>query len=305
MTEIKKKKKSVGLQRNQSIVPSDPLQQYMQKVSRYPMLTEEEEKDLVEKMQKFKDVDAAKTLVTSHLRLVVKIAMEYRNAYQNVLDLIQEGNVGLLKAVKNYDPEKGARVAYYASWWIRSYILKYILDNFRLIKIGTTQVQRKLFFNLMKEKEGLEKQGFAADSKILAERLDVTEAEINDMSQRLAHSELSVDVPIGGDGDGPLHIDLLRDGSKPVDEALSDHEIKDALLDKLEVFSKTLNTREFKIFQERLVADMPKTLQEIADEYGITRERVRQIEERIKEKLKGYMQEGVENSFEDPGSSPA
>ena len=289
-----KKKKTVSLQRNQSLVPSDPLQQYLQKVSQYPLLTEEEEKHLVEKMQKFKDVDAAKKLVTSHLRLVVKIAMEYRNAYQNVLDLIQEGNVGLLKAVKNYDPEKGARVAYYASWWIRSYILKYILDNFRLIKIGTTQVQRKLFFNLMKEREGLEKKGFIPDAKMLAERLDVSEDEINDMSQRLANSELSIDTPIGGESDAPLHVDLLKDSSKPVDETLSDNEIKDALLEKLELFSKTLNTRELKIFQERLVADMPKTLQDIADEYGITRERARQIEERIKEKLKEYIEENSE-----------
>ncbi|MBF0492904.1 MAG: RNA polymerase factor sigma-32 [Deltaproteobacteria bacterium] len=289
MTEIKNKKRTLGLQKNQTLVPSDPLQQYLQKVSRYPLLSEEEEKELVEKMHQFKDVEAAKKLVTSHLRLVVKIAMEYRSAYQNVLDLIQEGNVGLLKAVKNYDPEKGARVAYYASWWIRSYILKYILDNFRLIKIGTTQVQRKLFFNLMKEKEDLEKKGFASDSKVLAERLDVSEEDINDMSLRLANSELSIDVPVG-ENNGTLHVDLLKDSSKPVDETLSEHQVKDALLEKLGQFSKTLNTRELKIFQERLVADMPKTLQDIADEYGITRERVRQLEERIKEKLKGYFE---------------
>ncbi|MBL7685830.1 MAG: sigma-70 family RNA polymerase sigma factor, partial [Deltaproteobacteria bacterium] len=179
---------------------------------------------------------------------------------------------------------------HYASWWIRSYILKYILDNFRLIKIGTTQAQRKLFFNLMREKENLEKNGFVPANKLLADRLDVKESEIEEMSQRLSQSELSVDAPIG-DEEGAHHIDFLADASVPVDEQISNQEFKNVLIEKLKTFSKALNTREQQIFQERLMSDMPKTLQEIADSYGITRERVRQIEERIKEKLKKYFEE--------------
>ncbi len=273
-----------------SVVAIDSLSRYMQEVSKYPMLTDEEEKMLVEKVQKEHDIEAARKLVTSHLRLVVKIAMEYRTAYHNLLDLVQEGNIGLLRAVKNYDPAKGARLSYYASWWIRSYILKYILDNFRLIKIGTTQAQRKLFYNLMKEKEKIEQLGYTPDAKMIAERLDVKESEVNEMDQRLSHSELSADAPVGEDS-GAHYVDFLKDPSKPVDEKIVDQELKDVLDNKFKIFAKTLNSRELKIFQERLIAEMPKTLQEIADEYSITRERVRQIEERIKEKLKKYFDE--------------
>jgi RNA polymerase sigma-32 factor len=284
------KKKRTRNEGRAELVPVDPLTRYMKAVSQYPLLTDEEEKDLVERVQKHRDVEAARKLVTSHLRLVVKIAMEYRSAYQNVLDLIQEGSVGLLRAVKSYDPAKGARLAYYAGWWIRSYILKYILDNFRLIKLGTTQAQRKLFFNLMKEKEKLELMGFSPDAKLIAQRLDVKPEEVNEMDQRLSQSELSIDTPVREDS-GALHVDFLKDPAPPADEKISDREFKDVLMEKLEHFSKKLNPREMKIFQERLMAEMPKTLQEIADEYKITRERVRQIEERIKEKLKKYFEE--------------
>jgi RNA polymerase sigma-32 factor len=288
MKEPHKKRRRSGGER--SLVSIDPLSRYMKAVSQYPLLSDEEEKALVERVQKHRDVEAARKLVTSHLRLVVKIAMEYRSAYQNVLDLIQEGSVGLLRAVKSYDPAKGARLAYYAGWWIRSYILKYILDNFRLIKLGTTQAQRKLFFNLMKEKEKLELMGFAPDAKVIAERLSVKPEEVREMDQRLSQSELSIDTPVGEDS-GALHVDFLKDPSPPADEKISDREFKDVLMEKLAHFSKKLGSREIKIFQERLMAEMPKTLQEIADEYGITRERVRQIEERIKEKLKKYFEE--------------
>ncbi len=276
--------------RKRDLVPQDPLALYLQKVSQYPLLTDQEEKSLVERVIKDRDVEAAKKLVTSHLRLVVKIAMEYRNAYYNVLDLIQEGNVGLLRAVKNFDPSKGARLGYYATWWIRSYILKYILDNFRLIKIGTTQAQRKLFYNLMKEKEKMELLGFSPENKRLAEKLDVKENEVAEMDQRLSQSELSIDAPIGEET-GAHHVDFLRDPGPLVDEKIASKELKDVLFDQLDGFSQTLNGRELKIFNTRLLSEMPATLQEIADQYGITRERVRQIEERIKEKLKKYFEE--------------
>lgn len=291
MTTIKKYNDSKEERSStRDVTKSDPLSRYMQQVSQYPLLTDIEEKDLVQRVRENRDVDAAKKLVTSHLRLVVKIAMEYRNAYYNVLDLIQEGNVGLLRAVKNFDPSKGARLGYYASWWIRSFILKYILDNFRLIKIGTTQAQRKLFYNLMKEKEKMEHMGFSPENKRIAERLDVKEEEVAEMDQRLSQSELSVDAPVGDEG-GAHHIDFLKDPTQPIDEKISKQEFKDVLIDQLDGFSKTLNSRELNIFKTRLLAEMPDTLQTIADEYGITRERVRQIEERIKQKLKIYFEE--------------
>jgi len=288
MTQEQKNKEAQLITQTSLPSTSDPLQRYLQQVSRYPLLSEEEEKGLVQKVRENKDVEAARKLVTSHLRLVVKIAMEYRAAYQNILDLIQEGNLGLLRAVKNYNPDKGARLGYYATWWIRSYILKYILDNFRLIKIGTTQAQRKLFFNLMKEKEKIEQMGFNPDAKLLADRLEVKENEVAEMSQRLSQSELSIDTPVGDSGN--LHVDFLKDNAELPDEKISNREFKDVLFEKLGNFSKTLNSRELEIFQQRLVAEMPKTLQEIATENGITRERVRQIEERIKEKLKIYFE---------------
>lgn len=286
----KKSENALRLLENKSLVKSDPLARYLQKVSQYPLLTDEEEKSLLERVRDHHDVEAAKILVTSHLRLVVKIAMEYRSAYHNVLDLIQEGNVGLLKAVKNFDPTKGARLGYYASWWIKSYILKYILDNFRLIKIGTTQAQRKLFYNLMKEKEKMELLGFTPENKLLAQKLDVKEGEVAEMGQRLSQSELSLDAPLGESG-GAHHIDFLKDPEQSIDEKISSKELQDVLFNHLEFFSKTLNTRELKIFKSRLLSEMPATLQEIADQYSITRERVRQIEERIKEKLKKYFEE--------------
>ncbi len=296
----KKREKENRSSSETALVPAHSLSRYMQQVSQYPILTDEEERELVERVRLYRDREAARKLVTSHLRLVVKIAMEYRTAFQNILDLIQEGNIGLLRAVQNFNPNKGARLAYYASLWIRSYILKYLLDNFRLIKIGTTQAQRKLFFNLIKEKEKLELMGINPNARLLAERLDVKEEEVNEMGQRLLQSELSIDAPVGGEAEGPLHVDFLKSSDPPADEKISDREFKDVLIQKLDEFSKLLNGRELKIFQERLVAEMPKTLQEIADEHGITRERVRQIEERIKMRLKKYFEESgvqVEENF--------
>src|SRR3990167_4129699 len=180
----KDKKNSLVKFRPSDLVPEDPLRKYIQEVNKYPILSREEECELAQRFQENQDKEAAKRLVTAHLRLVVKIAMEYRTAYGNMLDLIQEGNIGLLRSIKTFDLAKGTRLASYASWWIRSYILKYILDNFRLIKIGTTQAQRNLFFNLMKEKKRIEAMGFKADSGLIAKRLNVKKSEVEEMDQR-------------------------------------------------------------------------------------------------------------------------
>lgn len=276
----------------------DPLKRYIQEVSQYPFLTSREERDLAELFRKTGDKEAARKLVTSHLRLVVKMALEYRTAYGNVLDLVQEGNLGLMRAVKTFDPDKGARLGHYASWWIRSFILKHILDNFRMIKIGTTQAQRRIFFNLIKEKERLEKQGFKAGPKELAAAMDVKPEEVEEMQMRLSQGDLSLDAPIHGD-DEKRHVDFLQAQTLPLDEQLDQASFKDQLELKLKEFAKTLNERETKIFHDRLLSEVPLTLQAIADEYSISRERARQIEERIKEKLKKFFEkEGVK--VEDP-----
>jgi RNA polymerase sigma-32 factor len=279
------------------IVPVDPLSRYLKEVETYPFLSAQEEKELARRFHEDGDVEAARKLVLAHLKLVVKIAMEYRSAYHNILDLIQEGNVGLMQAVKHYDPSKGARLAHYATWWIKSYILKYILDNFRLIKVGTTKAQRKLFYNLMQEKEKIEAMGYYATPQILSKKLGVEEKDVIEMQKRLTHPEYSLEAPVGkSDKTSPTILkDFIADEQIPLDEKLAGEETKDILKQKLDEFAGTLNERELKIFEERLIAELPHTLQEIADAYGITKERVRQIEERIIKKLKEFFKEkGIE-----------
>src|SRR3989338_8294906 len=263
-----------------SLTTVDPLSRYLQEVGKYPLLTAEEERKLAIAYREKGDKEAARKLVSSHLRLVVKIAMEYRQAYYNILDLIQEGSVGLLHAVKKFDPDKGARFSYYATWWIRALILKYILDNFRLIKIGTTKTQRRLFYNLMREKRKIEGMGIHPSSRLLAERLEVPQYEVEEMSKRLAQSEVHLDAPVGHDTEAVLS-DFIADDDVPLDEKIAKEEIQDKFREKLTEFAKTLGPREQKILRERLLAEVPITLQHIADDYGISRERVRQIEARI------------------------
>ena len=280
-----------------AIAVIDPLQRYMQEIHDYPMLSVEEERELARRFHNEGDIEAAKKLVATHLRLVVKIAMEYRTAYHNVLDLIQEGNIGLLQAVRRFEPDKGARLAHYASWWIRSYILKYILDNFRLIRIGTTKNQKKLFFNLMREKERIEAMGYYATPTELSRRLGVGKKEVEEMEQRLMAPEYGLQAPMhqaGGEG-GAILEDFLPMEEVPLDERMAKTQTRDILKEKFVEFESLLNNREKKIFQERLLAELPLTLQEIADEYGITKERVRQLESRLISKLKKFFKEsGIE-----------
>jgi len=273
----------------------DPLARYVQEVKAYPLISAEDERELARRFHEDGDVDAAKKLVAAHLRLVVKIALEYRNAFHNVLDLIQEGNIGLMHAVKNFDPDKGARLGHYASWWIRSYILKYILDNFRLIRIGTTKAQKKLFYNLMREKEKIEAMGYYATPVELSRRLHVPESQVIDMQRRLTQPELALEAPAGhGDGTAILQDFLPIEGAGP-EEEMAKTETQDMLKGKFEEFASGLSDREKKIFEERLLAELPLTLQEIADEYGITKERVRQIEARLVERLRAFFKEsGIE-----------
>ncbi len=275
-----------------AIAIRDPLQQYLQEVHRYPMLTREEERELARRYREEGDVEAAKQLVSTHLRLVARIAAEYRNAYHNVLDLIQEGNLGLMQAVAHFDPDKGARLSTYATWWIKSYILKYILDNFRLIKVGTTKQQKKLFYNLMREKERIETMGYYATPLELSKRLGVGEEEVREMQQRLQLPEYGLHAPVqGGEEGGAILQDFLAVDGTPADEQLAAAQSKDLLEEKFREFAEGLGERERTIFQERLLSELPLTLQEIADEYGISKERVRQIEGRLIGRLKNYFEE--------------
>jgi RNA polymerase sigma-32 factor len=276
-------------------IPSstDSLKRYLEEMKHYTLLEPQEEKALAIRFKEQGDLSAAKALVTANLRLVVKIAFEYRSFYTNVLDLIQEGNIGLMKAVSKFDPSQGTRLGYYASWWIRSYILKYLLDNFRLVKVGTTQAQKKLFYHLMREKEKLEAQGLIAGPKLLAEKLNVREKDVTEMEQRLSGRgvETSLEAPVYADEENQTsHKDLLVDGKESADEALGRQELIQILKGQLPAFRKTLNDKELRILSDRLLAEEPKTLQEVADLYGLTRERARQIEVKVIEKLRDFLQ---------------
>jgi RNA polymerase sigma-32 factor len=275
------------------LVSLDPFRLYLDEIKRYPLLSREEEWDLAIRYREKHDMDAAYRIITANLRLVVKIAMDFQRYWmQNLMDLIQEGNVGLMQAVKKFDPYRGYKFSYYASFWIKAYIIKFIMDNWKLVKIGTTQAQRKLFFNLRKEKERLEAQGIEASPKLLSHRLDVKESEIIEMDQRLNSWEISLDSPLKEDSED-THKSFLPSDDLPVDDQLADREAKAILHDKLELFRQQLKGKELVIFEKRLLTDEPMTLQEIGDRFGISRERVRQLESRLKKKLKAYLEEEI------------
>jgi RNA polymerase sigma-32 factor len=271
----------------------DPLTLYLKEIARHKLLTPEEEKELTAELIKTGDIEVAKKLVLANLRLVVKIALEYKNAYKNIMDLIQEGNIGLMKAVSKYDPTKGAKLSYYASWWIRSYILKFILDNFRLVKIGTTQEQKKLFYNLMREKQRLMSLGIAPDVKLLSESLGVSEKAVIEMDQRLSSQgqEVSFDKPLDDSAGSHALGDIIGDNEDSVESKLADLQNLEILQQHLGDFVKNLKPRDQEIFKKRLLTEIPESLQSIADQYGVSRERIRQVEERLIDQLKVYMSE--------------
>lgn len=273
-----------------SIAHRDPLQIYMDQARRFPLLSVQEEHDLAVKYFEHGDAAAARRLVEANLRLVVKIAYEYRRAHKTIIDLVQEGNIGLLQAVRKYDPYRGVKLSSYAAFWIRAYILKFVLNNWRLVKIGTTQAQRKLFFNLRKERERLERLGFSPTSKMIAENLDVSEREVIDMEKRLSAPEASLDAPMGSDDDdGRTRLDMLASGDLDPADAAEAREFSELLRDKLETFAASLGGRDQVLFRDRWLADEPRTLQDIGDAYGISRERARQLEQRILGNLREYL----------------
>lgn len=269
------------------------LHRYLQEISQYELLTREETEALVIKFHEQGDQEAAYRLVTANLRLVVKVAMDFQKYWmQNFLDLIQEGNVGLVQAVKKFDPYRGVKFSYYAVYWIRAYILKFIMDNWRLVKIGTTQAQRKLFYSLNKEKKLLESQGFTADVKLLAERLNVKESEVIEMTQRMDNWDVSLESPVHEDSDDEQK-SFLPQGGPSVEEQVATKEIRQQIASLVHALDDILNEKELVILQYRLISDEPLTLQDIADRFSISRERVRQIESNLLKKLRKYFEKEI------------
>jgi RNA polymerase sigma-32 factor len=242
------------------------LTRYFAELSKHAPISREEEHALAVRWTEEHDVEAARKLVLSNLRLVVKIAMEYRRAWANTLDLIQEGNLGLMQAVQRFDPFAGTKLSTYAAYWIRAYVLKYLMDNIRMVRLGGTRAERKLFFRLNKEKRALERQGFKPEARLIAERLDVDEADVVSMEQRLSSSEVSLDAPVrGDDSDSSSYADFVPDPEASAEETVADENLRETFL----------------------------SLQELGDEMGVTRERVRQLEKQLVNTLREYLKENV------------
>lgn len=272
----------------------DPLQHYMAEIRRYRYLTKEEERRLAIKYREEGDLDAISKLIMANLKLVVIIAMEYKRIGMNMMDLIQEGNLGLMQAVKKFDPYRNLRLVTYATWWVKAYMLRYIINNWRLVKIGTTQAQRKLFFNLMKEKARLESLGYEAGPKLLASELGVKEKEVIEMDQRLGSQDASLDEPLSEDSESTL-LSVLSSGEAAVDERLADEEISSIFKEKVAEFSMELNERDRDILQTRILSEEPESLSEIGRRYDISKERVRQLEANIIKRLREYLEREVKD----------
>ena len=285
-------KKAAPIRSSRSLEPVSALTRYMAELRHHAPISREEEHELAVRWVEDGDVEAARQIVLSNLRLVVKIAMEYRRAWTNTLDLIQEGNVGLMEAVQRYDPYQGVKVSSYAVYWIRAYILKYILDNMRSVRMGTTRASRKLFFRLNKEKRELERQGYEVTPMLLAERLEVPESEVVDMEARLARPDISMSAPLSrDDSGGASYGDMMAGGGESAETQVGQLEMHRVFRAAIDDFSEQLGERDLRILNERILADEPRTLAELGEEFGISRERVRQLEARMIKQLREFMKE--------------
>ncbi|MGZ5811070.1 MAG: RNA polymerase sigma factor RpoH [Xanthobacteraceae bacterium] len=282
------------------------LSHYLQEIRRFPMLEPQEEFMLAKSWREHGDRDAAHKLVTSHLRLVAKIAMGYRGYGLPISEVISEGNVGLMQAVKRFEPDKGFRLATYAMWWVKASIQEYILRSWSLVKMGTTANQKKLFFNLRKAKSkisALDEGDLRPDQvKLIAKRLGVGEKDVVDMNRRLG-GDMSLNAPIRNDGETGEWQEWLVDDSDNQETLMSEHEELDNRRQALQSALAVLNDRERRIFQARRLADEPVTLEELAEEFGVSRERVRQIEVRAFEKVQKAVKSGVA-AMEQPSAAP-
>lgn len=271
---------------------------YIAEVNKFPYLTQEEEYDLAKKWSEEGDIDAAHQLVTSHLRLVVKIASGFRNYGLPTMELISEGNIGLMQAVKKFEPEKGFRLSTYAMWWIKAAIQEYVLHSWSLVKIGTTAAQKKLFFNLRKMKNRLSK----VDNKSLspeeiseiAHELDVSEREVIDMDSRMTQSDQSLNAPVlGYEEDSGEMIDFIESEGESQESMLAESQDMEMKRGMFALAMQKLNDREKDIIAERRLKEVPATLEDLSLKYGVSRERVRQIENRAMEKLQAAVAEAA------------
>lgn len=280
---------------SKALTSTDPLVMYLNEIRRYKILTKEEETALAKKYFESKDPEAAEALVKANLRFVVKVAAEYSKFGAKMIDLIQEGNVGLMHAVREFNPYKGARLITYAVWWIRGYIQEFLMRQYSMVRIGTTQNQRKLFYQLQKEKEALDAMGIEPSASLISSRLGIPENEVRDMAMRMSGRDISLDRPLDDESGASLG-DLQRNvNDQPLDEVLAKEEQLEILKQKIEEIRPDLSDREKIILDERILNDDPLTLQEIGEKYGITREAVRQMEARLMKKIKSKMAEDSEH----------
>jgi RNA polymerase sigma-32 factor len=263
----------------------------MAELAKHPPISREEEHELAVRWRERGDLEAARRLVLANLRLVVKIAMDYRRAWTNTLDLIQEGNVGLLQATHRFDPYQGVKLSSYAAYWIRAYILKYILDNIRMVRLGKTRAERKLFFRLNKERRELERRGFEPGPKLLAERLGVSERDVTDMEQRLSEPELALNAPVRRDGGSAELGDFVAGAGTTAEQDVGDAQMRRVFMNRVREFAKELDERDRRILEERILSEEPRTLQELGEAFGVTRERVRQLEARLVARLSEYLKQ--------------
>ncbi|MFP4000056.1 MAG: RNA polymerase sigma factor RpoD/SigA [Desulfobacterales bacterium] len=277
----------------------DPVQQYMAEIRNHGLITRDQEKELARRIQEHDDDEAAYKMVVSNLRLVVKIALKFQRFWnRNLLDLIQEGNVGLMQAVRKYDPERNVKFSYYASFWIKAYILKYMQDNWRMVKVVTTEGQRKLFYRLKQERRKLAAMGIDPDARQLSEQCGVEEKDIVDMDQRLQNRDISLDAPLNEDSDTDW-VDFLRvDDEKSVEDRFSDREVDGLVNNKVCEFRTKIPHREREILDLRIYSDSPMTLQSLGDKLSLSRERVRQLEKQIVDELKLYLSREI-HDFEE------
>ena len=267
-------------------VIKNSLQAYLLQINQFPLLTQEEEFKLAVRYRKYNDIEAAHKLITSNLKFVVKVAFEYKSYGVKIQDLVQEGNIGLMMAVKKFNPYKGYRFISYAIWWIRAYSQNFIIKTWSLVKIGTTQAQKKLFYKIGKVRKALESDG-AGEKKYerLAKDLDVTKGDIIEMEQRMAARDLSLDAPFD-EGQELTHLELLRENSPDQEEAIAQEEEKKMRQFEVQNAMKRLNEKEVYVIRNRVMADEPLTLQQIGTHLKLSRERVRQIESEALKKLK-------------------
>ncbi len=268
----------------------DPFRLYMAEIKKYPQLSREEEQRLARLYRETGDRDALFQLITANLMLVVRIAFSFRRAAKNLLDLVQEGNVGLLAAIDRFSPDVGARLPTYAAWWIRAYMVKFLLDNVRLVRVGTTNARRKLLRNLHKEKQKLESMGFDVGPKLLAEHFGVSERDVIDVQAALSSRDVSLDAPVGGAEGDRSHGDALPDAKEStVEDDVARHELQTKMDALMRIFREGLNERETALLDRRILSDSPLSLQALGDRFGTSREAVRQAEVRLMKKLKAFL----------------